>query len=158
LTGRRNYIGPYENARATVDAQIADLRQLTADNPRQQRYVEDFARLSKEKMSELQQTIDFADAGRRDDALALVNSDRGGDLMEQVRRAAQAGIVEQQRLLTERQAQLASALETRSLLIGLLTGGIIIVAGVAFYLLLRLQRVEPFVTMCAWSKTVQYGN
>jgi signal transduction histidine kinase len=48
--------------------------------------VETLATLIDQKLAELQQTIDLADAGRRDEAMALVKSNHGRELMDEARK------------------------------------------------------------------------
>jgi hypothetical protein len=141
-----------------MPSHLESLRQVTTDDAHHHARVEALQTLVVEKMRELQATIDLAERGDPRAALALVKSDRGRDLMEHGRRLLDTAFVEEQRRLRERQADLADALATRALL----TNGmaVVFVAAVAVAALLHrmLQRLQPLVTVCAWSKTVRDGD
>ena len=85
LTGQERYLAPYTNARAAIPDELRRLRELTADNPSQQRRVESLVQLTAQKTQELDQTIALRRAGNADGALAIVETDRGKASMDQIR-------------------------------------------------------------------------
>ena len=84
-TGDPQYLQPYSAAITQIDAHIDDLAQLTADNPRQQSHLASLRHLAHAKIDELAQTISFYEAGKTDQALALVKSNVGRSFMENLR-------------------------------------------------------------------------
>ena len=50
ITGNEDYYGPYVNAPAELDARLAKLRTLVADNPPQRQRVEQLAALLQQKI------------------------------------------------------------------------------------------------------------
>jgi CHASE3 domain sensor protein len=60
------------------------------------------AELVRAKMAELQRTIDLRNAGKRDEAVALVQTDEGLNSMAELRRLAELVLADEQRLLRAR--------------------------------------------------------
>jgi CheY-like chemotaxis protein/CHASE3 domain sensor protein len=85
LTGRETYLEPYNNARADVPGQLQELRRLTANNPRQQELLSQIQRFADQKFAELEDTILLERAGNSENALAVVNTDRGKIVMDRLR-------------------------------------------------------------------------
>ena len=85
LTSDTEYLSPYESAVAELAPHIDNLAHLTADNPVQQKNIADLRLLVSEKMDELSQTIELFRSGKPDDAKALVMSDKGLLIMDQLR-------------------------------------------------------------------------
>ncbi|HTX05686.1 MAG TPA: CHASE3 domain-containing protein [Steroidobacteraceae bacterium] len=109
LTGDRNYLVPYTGAVGRVSVQLDALSRLTSDNPQQQRSLAILRRLSAEKLAELGQTIALWNGGEHAAALALVHSDRGLSLMQQIRAQIANMRAEEQQLLTERTRRASSS-------------------------------------------------
>ena len=63
LTGREAYLEPYSEARASIPGQLLALRRLTLSNARQQQLLSEIERLTSDKLSELQMTVDLKRAG-----------------------------------------------------------------------------------------------
>ena len=84
-TGDASYLEPYNAAVAQGYPHIGKLAELVADNPPQRERVEKLRALKKEKLDELAQTIALAQAGKREQARALVMSARGKQVMDEIR-------------------------------------------------------------------------
>jgi methyl-accepting chemotaxis protein len=88
LTGEESYLEPYTAANASINQKIGTLRDLTKDNPDQQRQIDLLEPLVERKLSELQETID----ARRDKskgfdaALQIVLTGRGKTTMDEIRK------------------------------------------------------------------------
>jgi CheY-like chemotaxis protein/signal transduction histidine kinase/CHASE3 domain sensor protein len=85
LTGDEAYLEPFTSGRAAVDGELGSLRPLTAGNPDQQQRLERLRGLIAAKLDELLATITLKRAGKTEQALAIVNTDRGKLLMDQIR-------------------------------------------------------------------------
>ena len=59
-----------------LDKNLTALRGLVADNPKELERFEVSRRFGRAKMAELKKTIDLHQAGHRDQAIALVKTDR----------------------------------------------------------------------------------
>jgi PAS domain S-box-containing protein len=84
-TGDRKYLAPYNLAVSQVDAHISRVAKLTVDNPPQQARIPELRSLVHQKLNELSQTISLYQAGKPEEAKALVLSDKGMLLMNEIR-------------------------------------------------------------------------
>ena len=105
LTEAESYLLPYESARDQVGNRIAELEVLPGAEP----FRAEVARLRlvvTAKLAELAETIALTRSGRRDEALAIVRSDRGKDLMDQARGIVEAVLrANDRRIVTRMNAQ-----------------------------------------------------
>ncbi len=120
ITVQDKYLEPYQQALARVHQSIADLRQLTADNPRQQQQLDVLYPLVEEKLDELKETIDLRREKGFGAAATVVLTERGKKVMDEVRHVVAVMENEERRLLAERdsQARKLTQMTTRTLLIG----------------------------------------
>jgi signal transduction histidine kinase/CheY-like chemotaxis protein len=109
LTGRNEYLLPYGNAVAELPAALAQTNGLIGYSPKQQQTFARLRKLIEGKLNETSQTIDDRKAGKIDAALALVNSDEGLRLMDEIRAALAAMQAEEARVLSVRQAGAAGS-------------------------------------------------
>ena len=109
LTGRHIYLNPYADAQAALPAALDGLERLIADNPEQLETVAQLKQAVNDKASELSVTIEKHNAGLVGDALAIVNSDRGLQLMDRIREllSVMRGVEDQ--LLTDRESRFKMA-------------------------------------------------
>jgi CheY-like chemotaxis protein len=105
LTGDESYVEPYTNASANAPAQLAALQQLVVDLPNQAARLDALRGLVTEKLALVGETIEMRRAGRTAEALSLVRSERGKQLMDRLRATvADMEADEQQRLDTRQTA------------------------------------------------------
>jgi PAS domain S-box-containing protein len=83
-TGDRRHLAPYNDSVGFVLPQIDAVAQLTADNPTEQARIPELRRITQAKMDELAQTISLYNAGKPGEAKAVVLSDRGLQLMNEL--------------------------------------------------------------------------
>ena len=86
LTGNPAYLKPYLEARQNSGAQLAGFTSVMNRDPQQKSDTSNLIPLITNKLAELQQTIDLANANKRDEALTLVKTNLGQTLMVQARR------------------------------------------------------------------------
>ena len=104
ITSRETYLTPYENAVAAFPASLDGLEKLVSDNPAQEQSIVELRQLIKDKLDELRSTVDEAKAGHADAARAIVNSDSGLRLMQEINRRLAGMDAEEDRLLSIRRA------------------------------------------------------
>ena len=110
ITGQNRYLEPYNSAFIKIDNNIEDLRELTSDNPVQQKNIDQLELLVDEKFDELRETIDIRDDKTLDDdasfhlAREIVESDRGKVIMDNIRALLDEMTDEELDLLEERSA------------------------------------------------------
>jgi CHASE3 domain sensor protein len=155
LTGSNSYLAPYRQAQASAAGSLTSLQNLTGRDAHHVERVRQLVPLVKEKLGELSETIVLAERGQRDAALAIVSSDRGRLLMERIRALLDRAFVDEQRELRTRQASLEQALFRRALWSNGMAVLLVALGISALRLRQRLRRLQPLVTVCAWSKTVE---
>jgi signal transduction histidine kinase len=140
LTGENVYLQPYTRARARAAADLDQLRRAESGNPAIAPTLDAMAKVANQKLAELALTVSLAQAGRRDDALAEIRTNRGRIYMEQTRRLMAAIIDDAERAVVRNLDQLNA--NARVLRAVTLVGGffILLFAGAAIQLLLRYIR------------------
>ena len=104
LTGRDDYLVPYEEALGRVNVLHGELQKLTADNPAEQDRLRALAPILQHKLEELGRTIELRRTVNLDAAMRLVGTDAGRTYMGQIEDLLTAMAGEEQTLLTERLA------------------------------------------------------
>jgi signal transduction histidine kinase/CheY-like chemotaxis protein/CHASE3 domain sensor protein len=120
LTGDDPYLEPYQGALATLSAEIPRLRALVSDNPQQVERTAVLERLATNKLAELKETIDLRQAGRVDEAMRIVRTDRGKHVMDEIRRTIATMKSTERDLLQIRNRDLQAA---TTILIAVIWGG-----------------------------------
>jgi PAS domain S-box-containing protein len=99
LTGEEAYLEPYRTAIKNIDQTIGSLKNLTSDNPNQQKRIQILESLVENKLAELQRTIDL----RKNEGLAAANrvvlEGSGKQWMDQIRAVVAEMTNEEEELL-----------------------------------------------------------
>ncbi|MES1199653.1 MAG: CHASE3 domain-containing protein, partial [Pseudomonadota bacterium] len=119
LTGDRAYYTPYPLTRAQVLVELNNLDAMAGDDPA----VNDFARriraLSESKLKELDDTLHLRQSGRTGQAMALVRTDLGLHIMEQIQQVVSDYLASEGRIHNDELAAAESAGATlRAVIIG----------------------------------------
>ncbi len=85
LTGDERYLQPYQDALSAAPEALDQLLRATADNLAQRADVASVTALVKTKLGELARTIDLTRANRVAEALEILRTDLGRDVMQQIR-------------------------------------------------------------------------
>ena len=102
LTGEERYLEPYHSASDRINDRVVELQQLTADNNRQQQRIGDLKIAIDSKLAELQETINLRREQNLEAALREVKSDRGQQIMGEIRQQIAAMTAEETQLLQQR--------------------------------------------------------
>jgi len=112
LTNDLSYLEPYTNTHEKTLNSLNQLKKLTVDNSEQQKKIKQIEASVKEKLTELDDTINLTKAGNRTSALEIVLTDRGKKIMDDIRLLTDKMIKEEERLLVIRQRNADSAINT----------------------------------------------
>ncbi len=112
LTGEERYLEPYHVTLDVVDRTVRSLRRLTADNPEQHRRLAKLEPLIAQRLVELQETIDVRRRAGLAAALQIVRTDRGKQIMDNVRTVVQDMVTVERALLKERTQQAEASAST----------------------------------------------
>ncbi|MBA4789649.1 MAG: CHASE3 domain-containing protein [Rhizobiales bacterium] len=140
LTRDANYLRLFTTSATSLGPGIEQLRALIADNPKQLATVETISAMANQKMQEMQRTVDLGLQGQWDEALKVVMTDEGEEVMRTLGQTVQNMKAEEARLLKVRTA--SAALSANWLLYVNLFGvvAIITVAAVSVHLSQRNAR------------------
>lgn len=109
LTGEQRYLEPYNAAIQVLNQKVEKLQELTADNPKQQSRLDILQSLIDQKLAELKETIDLRQNQGFEAAQKVVRTDRGKQLMTEIRKVIQAMKTEENTLLKQRSEQAQTA-------------------------------------------------
>ncbi len=111
LTGRMQYLAPYQAARGDLINAIGRLHEHYRDDPELHRLVESLEETALQKVSEAAETISLYDAGSHDAWRGLLLTDIGREKMESVRRMADALLSNEERRIARERAAIYRTLE-----------------------------------------------
>ncbi|HEY2393381.1 MAG TPA: CHASE3 domain-containing protein [Candidatus Angelobacter sp.] len=109
ITGDETFLEPYQNALSGIPKVMKELRALTADNPNQQKRLDEADLLIAAKMSELKRIIDLRQKGDSAQAVKIVSAGEGKRLMDSLRQLADQMNEEARALLKLRAEEVESA-------------------------------------------------
>ncbi len=120
LTGEARYLQLYWTTGARLDQSLAGLHQLTAADPQRSSQVDAIEHAAAEKTAELRQTVELRRAGKINEAMEIVLTDRGKNVMDRVRTLLGTVRADEERILDERgrESQRAAATATTIILAG----------------------------------------
>ncbi len=123
LTGEEKYLEPYLAGLDLVQTNLVSLKQLTRDNVRQQQRLAGIEAPIQEKLVEMQQTIELRRTQGLPAALAVVSTDKGRTLMDQIRKRVTEAQEEEGRRL--QQQMVGKSTDASKTLRTLLAGGVL---------------------------------
>ena len=106
LTGDKAYLLPYEQAQTRIEPALAHLTDLTSDDASQQSRIVQLRGVIAAKMSDVGSTVALFEQGKGEEALQIVHSNLGREVMEQIRGLMREMQAEETRLLGQREAAL----------------------------------------------------
>jgi methyl-accepting chemotaxis protein len=109
ITGDENYLEPYNAAISEIGKVVKDLRELTADNPNQQKRLEDAEPLVAAKLAELKRTIDLRRTAGFEPTSKVVQVGEGKKVMDDLRRLLAQMEREERDLLKQRAEEVETA-------------------------------------------------
>jgi signal transduction histidine kinase len=109
LTQNEGFLAPFNQAEAKLRRPVDALSSLTSDNPSQQLVIRGLSTRVDARMEELRRMVALVRQGRSPDAVAMVKSAAGKELMDDIREDIDRIFSEETRLLSLRQDR-ASAL------------------------------------------------
>ena len=128
LTGQDTFLEPYESAARDIPRTLAELREMTADNPSQQQRLQALGEVLTASLTLVQRTIDSRRTLGLSAATAIVAAGDGKRSMDQLRRLLDEADAEEKRLLEERRLDASNSSEmTRAVIVwGCLLGTLLV--------------------------------
>ena len=158
LTGRDIYLAPHKQATVQLPVALGRLAELSKSFPDASAQIEILGGLVDERMRLLSGSIELERLQRHEEALALVNTDRGMDVMEAIRRVVGNLRKTKQGELALGRLDLDERLTKDSIAATILAGfDVVFLIGI-IALLQRVIQLQKIATVCAWSKTIRDNN
>jgi PAS domain S-box-containing protein len=130
------YLARYNDAQAAYAQALSELRERLSDRARRASQIAAAARIGREKFAELDQTIALGQAGKFDEAVAIVRSGAGKALMHELRR-----IIDDLTADANYEVGQSAAAQSRvsTLLVGAIIVALLCVAGLGLVLLKNVR-------------------
>lgn len=150
ITGADPFLEPYTSGKAAVEPMVKDVRQLTSDNPSQQKRLDDLETLIASRLEISQAGIDARRTAGFKAAQDMVASGRGKKIMDEIRQLIATMAQDENRLLRERDAaSKASASVTVSVILYGITLAFVLLAFAALVLIRNISIPLGNVTIAA---------
>ena len=85
LTGDVTYLQPYLRSLGLIDQRLGLVKDATSNDSAQRRIVSDIEGITRQKLTELHETIEMRKAGNVEGAMAIVRTDSGKEAMDRLR-------------------------------------------------------------------------
>ncbi|MBD2197063.1 MULTISPECIES: methyl-accepting chemotaxis protein [Calothrix] len=105
ITNKPQYLEPYNQAKSVIKDNFIGLKNKLSNNPEQVKKLIKIEELSRQKMAELEETIQLRNSGKEKEVLALINSDEGKTIMDDIRVQMDEMLLIEDQTLEERQKQ-----------------------------------------------------
>ncbi len=155
LTGRPEYLEPYQHAMQAIRDNIADLKILTSKDPVQQ---DNLAAL--EKMVDAELVFDpatvFANGQAPTNASVVTLTEQGKEKLENLRHILFEAHEEQQQALSKHQQAAEEDVVSSQIMSLVLIVAVALALVMVVVILLRLEKLQEFVTVCAWTGQVKF--
>ncbi len=109
ITGDVAFLAPYEGVGAAIAKTVKDIRDLTADNPAQQKRLDEAEPLIAAKLAELKQTVEMRQRGEIEQVTKVIEAGAGKKLLDDLRRILGDMEHEERGLLEKRAAEVEAA-------------------------------------------------
>jgi methyl-accepting chemotaxis protein len=157
IAGEDRYLEPYRQALARIDSKFKEIKDLTVDNPAQQRRLETMHPLITEKLGELKETIDLRKEKGFEPARQVVLTDRGKKAMDDIRTITAEMANEESALLVRRdeEAKISSHNAQSTIVGGVLLASVLVLMAA---ILLTRNMVGPLREVTAIAERIGFGD
>lgn len=141
LTGKDSYLEPYLAATAQIDKHLQHFKELTKDDATLQIRLKELEPLIVQKLDELEQTVVLRKTKGFDAAMKIVQTDKGKDLMNEIRKLTTGIDKEEGELLVNQDNESVSASsQVLGITICLISVALLLIAWNTFFMKMVLSR------------------
>ena len=155
LTGKSEYIEPYQSAMTSIRDDLAELKRMTVNDPSQQANI-----LSLENLVDTELVFDpataFSSGQFQTNASVITLTARGKEKIEQMRRILFQAREGQEHVLSKHQQDAESEVVSSQVMSLILIVSVALALVFVVVILLRLEKLQQFVTVCAWTGQVRH--
>ena len=154
LTGREDFLEPYHEAMSAINDNITELKKLTKNNPGQEINIVALQQLVTEDLVFDPKTA-FVNGRNLADASVIELTERGKKEVEDMRNILFAARQEQEHALGQHQQTASEEAISNQLTSMALILAVAIALVFVVVILVRLEKLQQFVTVCAWTGRVK---
>ena len=155
LTGRQEYIEPYQAAMSLIKDDLAQLQRLTANDAIQQANLAALQRLVMEDLA-FDPATAFSSGQFSTNTSVVALTARGKAKMENLRQVLYLAREEQEQALSKHQQAAESDVISTQIMSLVLIASVAVALVFVVVILLRLEKLQQFVTVCAWTGQVRH--
>jgi CHASE3 domain sensor protein len=155
LTGKRDYLEPYHHAMDTIHQHIGELKKLTSADPLQQSNLASLEAIVDEELEFNPDTI-FADGQVTTNSSVVSVTTKGKEKLEHIQKYLFQAQEEQQQTLIKRQQEAEADVVSSQITSLVLIAAVALALIMVVVILLRLEKLQEFVTICAWTGQVKF--
>lgn len=155
LTGRQEYIDPYQSAMALIDDDLAQLKKQTAGDAAQQANLAALEQLVKDDLVFDPATAFVSGQFPTNTSVVTVTA-QGKGKIEAMRRLLFSAREEQEQQLSRHQQSAESDVISTQIMSLVLIVAVALALIFVVVILLRLEKLQQFVTVCAWTGQVRH--
>jgi CHASE3 domain sensor protein len=155
LTGHAEYLEPYNNAMASVQENLTELKRLTQNDPAQQANIIELEQLVTKELV-FDPATAFANGETPANTSVMELIERGKKKIEDLRQVLFEARQEQERALSKHQQEAEDDVFSSQLMSLVLIVAVALALILVVVILLRLEKLQEFVTVCAWTGRVRF--
>lgn len=155
LTGGDEYFDPYDSAKVSITNDLDQLEILTRGSVIQQTNLLVLQSLINNRLLLDPRKLSLAERNGSN-ATAVVLTREGRDTLDELRRVLFQMRTEEENQLAQRQQGIESDAISGQIMSFVLIGAVALALLFIVFILLRLEKLQQFVTVCAWTGQVQY--
>ncbi len=155
LTGRQDYIEPYQHAMQAIRDDLVELKKLTIHDASQQSNLVLLEKLVNEELVFDPATV-FVPGQTTTNASVVTLTERGKLKLEHMRRILFQAHEEQQQALSKQQQRAEEDVVSSQMMSLVLIVAVAMALIMVVVILLRLEKLQEFVTVCAWTGQVKF--
>jgi CHASE3 domain sensor protein len=155
LTGKQEYIDPYQAAMTSIRDDLGQLKKMTVNDPGQQANI-----LTLEQMVDTELVFDpataFSSGQFQTNASVVTLTARGKQKIEDLRRVLFQAREAQERVLSKHQQDAETEVVSGEIMSMVLIAAVAVALIFVLVILMRLEKLQQFVTVCAWTGQVKH--
>ncbi len=155
LTGRPEYLEPYNHAMQAIRDDTTELKKLTSNDPAQQANLGLLEKMVNEDLV-FDPTTVFAPGTMPTNTSVVTLTERGKEKLEHMRHVLFQAHEQQQQALSKHQQAAEEDVVSSQVMSLILIAAVAMALIMVVVILLRLEKLQEFVTICAWTGQVKF--
>jgi len=157
LTGHTEYVEPYQTAMAAIHDDLAQLKNFTRGDAGQQAHVAMLERMVTDELV-FDPARAFSSGQFQTNASVVTLTARGKHKIENMRKILMQAREEQETALSKHQQDAETDVLSGQIMSLVLIAGVALALVFVMMILLRLEKLQQFVTVCAWTGQVRHNG